>query len=67
MPSDLVFGSVMELHAFMIELLSNFEFSFTETHDIRREACGVMTPTIEGQVEKGSQLPLKIRLAQRDD
>ncbi|SJL11330.1 uncharacterized protein ARMOST_14733 [Armillaria ostoyae] len=59
--------AVMELHAFMIELLSNFEFSFTETHDIRREACLVMTPTIEGQVEKGSQLPLKIRLAQRDD
>ncbi|KAK0238250.1 cytochrome P450 [Armillaria nabsnona] len=59
--------AVMELHAFTIELLSNFEFSFTETHGIRREACGVMTPTIEGQVEKGSQLPLKIRLAQRDD
>ncbi|KAK0482217.1 cytochrome P450 [Armillaria novae-zelandiae] len=59
--------AVMELYAFMIELLSNFEFSFTETRGIRREACGVMTPTIEGQVEKGSQLPLKIRLAHRDD
>ncbi|KAK0192529.1 cytochrome P450 [Armillaria mellea] len=59
--------AVTELHAFMIELLSNFEFSLMETHGIRREACGVMTPTIEGQVEKGSQLPLRIRLAQRDD
>ncbi|KAG7448645.1 cytochrome P450 [Guyanagaster necrorhizus] len=59
--------AVMELHAFMIELLSNFEFSFAEVQGIRREACGVMTPTIEGQVEKGSQLPLKIKLAQRDD
>lgn len=59
--------AVMELHAFVIELLSNFEFSLTETHGIRREACGIMTPTIEGQAEKGSQLPLKIRLAHRDD
>ncbi|KAK0214327.1 hypothetical protein IW262DRAFT_1278893 [Armillaria fumosa] len=47
------FAYVMELHAFMIDLLSNFEFSL-DTHDIRQEACGVVAPTIEGQVEKGS-------------
>ncbi|KAF9450103.1 cytochrome P450 [Macrolepiota fuliginosa MF-IS2] len=60
--------AVIELQAFLVELISNFEFSLTpEAHKLRREACFVMIPTIEGQLEKGCQLPLKVTLASRSD
>lgn len=38
-----------------------------EAYKVRREACFLMIPTIEGQVEKGCQLPLKVALAPKDD
>lgn len=60
--------ALQELQAFIVELVANFEFSMTmESNMIRREACLVMVPTIEGQIEKGSQLPLRVRVASRDD
>ncbi|KAJ3807307.1 cytochrome P450 [Lentinula aff. lateritia] len=56
--------AVIELQAFIVELLSNFEFSATPKIDkIRREAALVMVPTIEGELEKGSQLPLRVTFA----
>lgn len=56
--------SVIELQAFIVELLSNFEFTATPKIDkIRREAALVMVPTIEGELEKGSQLPLRVTFA----
>lgn len=52
----------------MIELVSNFEFSLTkECKFIRREACVIMSPTLEGELEKGGQLPLKVTLIHRED
>ncbi|KAJ7125406.1 cytochrome P450 [Mycena epipterygia] len=60
--------AVLELQAFLIELLSNFEFALTpEAMRIRREACIVMVPTVEGQREKGTQLPLKVTVATREE
>ncbi|KAL0067427.1 hypothetical protein AAF712_005412 [Marasmius tenuissimus] len=54
--------AVLELQTFLVELIGNFEFSTTpECDKIRREACAVMVPTIEGEVEKGGQCPLKVR------
>ncbi|KAJ3758780.1 cytochrome P450 [Lentinula raphanica] len=56
--------AVIEVQAFIVELLSNFEFSATPQIDkIRREAALVMVPTVEGEVEKGSQLPLRVTFA----
>ena len=56
--------SVIELQAFVVELLSNFEFSAApKTEKIRREAALVMVPTIEGEVKNGSQLPLRVKFA----
>ncbi|KAK0475531.1 cytochrome P450 [Armillaria novae-zelandiae] len=58
--------AVLELHTFITEVVNNFEFSLTrESERIRREACGIMIPTVEGEVEKGSQLPLKVAVASR--
>jgi len=58
--------AVLELQAFLVELIANFEFHLTpEALKVRRETCLVMAPTIEGQPEKGTQLPLRIRLVTR--
>jgi len=60
--------AVLELQSFIVELIDNFEFALTpEAETIRREACGVMmAPIVPGQVEKGAQIPLKVRVASRD-
>jgi len=60
--------AVLEMHAFLAELVLNFEFSLTpEAHNIRREAAMVMAPTIEGDVAKGNRLPLFVKLVSRED
>lgn len=51
---------------FLIQLVGSFEFSMAEDNDIRREATLVMTPTTEGEIEKGSLLRLNIKIAQRE-
>ncbi|PBK76286.1 cytochrome P450 [Armillaria solidipes] len=59
--------AVLELHAFITEVVNNFEFSLTkESEQIRRENCGLMAPTVEGEMEKGSQLPLRVAFTSRD-
>ncbi|PBK95281.1 cytochrome P450 [Armillaria gallica] len=59
--------AVLELHAFIAEVVNNFEFSLTQEYErIRREACAIMVPTVKGEVEKGSQLPLRVAVASRD-
>lgn len=58
--------SVIELQAFLCQLLSNFEFGMTEElKRLRRENALVMVPTLEGEQEKGVQLPLKVSFATR--
>ncbi|KAE9403334.1 cytochrome P450 [Gymnopus androsaceus JB14] len=60
--------AVIELQAFAVELLSNFEFSAaSNTEKIRREAAVAMVPTIEGEVENGAQLPLKVTFASKGE
>ncbi len=59
--------SVLELRAFITEVVNNFEFSLTKKSErIQREACGIMVPTVgQGEMEKGSQLPLRVAIASR--
>ncbi|KAG1820586.1 cytochrome P450 [Suillus subaureus] len=58
--------AVIELQAFLTEIVGKFEFAPTDkTELIRREACLVMSPTIEGEVGNGVQLPLRVSLARR--
>ncbi|KAJ7350822.1 cytochrome P450 [Mycena albidolilacea] len=59
--------AVLELQAFLIELVGEFEFALTsQAMNIRREACIVMCPTVVGEREKGTQLPLRVSVASRD-
>ncbi|KAJ3874522.1 cytochrome P450 [Lentinula edodes] len=60
--------AVLEMQAFLVELIKNFEFAATPALDgIRREPALLMTPTIEGELGKGSQMPLKVVFAKRLD
>ncbi|KAL6305107.1 cytochrome P450 [Sparassis latifolia] len=59
--------ALYELQAFLIELISNFEFALTDDiKRLRRENSLLMVPTLEGEVEKGVQMPLRVSLAARD-
>ncbi|KAG2347348.1 cytochrome P450 [Suillus weaverae] len=58
--------AVIEIQAFLTEIVGKFEFAPTDkTELIRREACLVMAPTVEGEVGNGVQLPLRVSLAPR--
>ncbi|PBK72136.1 cytochrome P450 [Armillaria solidipes] len=58
--------AVCELQALIVEIIDKFELSLTEDWiRIRRESCRVMVPTLEGEVEKGAQLPLRVKTAAR--
>lgn len=59
--------AVYEVQTILIELINNFELGPTDDlKRLRREACLVTLPTLEGEVEKGEQLPLRISPAPRD-
>jgi hypothetical protein len=54
---------MMEMQSVLAELISTFEFSLPDQHvDIQRMAIGVMTPMIKGELHKGAQMPLKVKL-----
>ncbi|KAI0752821.1 cytochrome P450 [Daedaleopsis nitida] len=60
--------AIYELQAFLTELVSNFQFELTEdVHRIRKMTAIVMVPTLEGEIDKGVQLPLRVSLAPRDE
>jgi hypothetical protein len=60
--------SVTEISAFLVSLLSNFEFELDGLYDqVYKTASNVMTPTVRGDVlEKGTQMRFKVRVAARD-
>ncbi|KAJ3819916.1 cytochrome P450 [Lentinula raphanica] len=60
--------AVTELQAFIVVLLRNFELETTpKLAKIRRESALAMVPTIEGELDKGSQLPLKVSIISKDE
>ena len=60
--------SVTEISAFLVSLVSNFEFELDGSYDqVYRAASNVMTPTVRGDVlGKGTQMKFKVRVAARD-
>ncbi|TRM57158.1 cytochrome P450 [Schizophyllum amplum] len=59
--------AILELSTFIVELVDKFEFSIDPKVKIQRGAAVVMSPIIEGEEDKGSQLPLRVRLAPTTD
>ncbi|KAJ2916319.1 hypothetical protein MD484_g4089, partial [Candolleomyces efflorescens] len=59
--------ALYEVLALTVEIISNFELGLTpDIERLRREACLVMLPTLEGEQLKGENLPLSISLAARE-
>ena len=55
--------SVYNIQSFLTELIRNFRFEPTEKlQSLRKESCIFMIPVIEGELDKGSQMPLRISL-----
>ena len=60
--------SVVEVQAFLVEIFGKFELTMTERSErVRRGPPGMVIPVIEGELERGSQLPLAVSLAARED
>lgn len=59
--------AVLELSAFLLELIDRFEFNMSPDIRIHRGAAAVMLPMVEGELDKGAQLPLSIRYAASTD
>lgn len=59
--------AVLELSAFLVELVDRFEFSVNPAMKVHRGAASIMIPMIEGELDKGVQLPLHVKLASVDE
>ncbi|KAF9042656.1 cytochrome P450 [Hymenopellis radicata] len=62
--------AIMEIHAFLIELVKDSEYSLSPDIDpsrIRREPCFAMCPTLKGEEDKGSQLKMTVTMVPEDD
>ncbi|KAF5346231.1 hypothetical protein D9758_011315 [Tetrapyrgos nigripes] len=60
--------AVFEAQCFLVELINNFEFSLTqESESVRREPYLAMLPTIEGELDKGPQLILKVSVSEKEE
>jgi hypothetical protein len=59
---------VIEIQAFLTEIVGKFDFALTDKSErVRREACVLMAPTLEGEVENGVQMMLKVSVAPRTE
>ena len=59
--TDIRFDSVIELHSIVVELLENFELSFPEGKKILRVPAVTMACIVEGEREKGVQMPIRLK------
>ncbi|KAH8801313.1 cytochrome P450 [Flagelloscypha sp. PMI_526] len=54
--------ALLEYQSFLTEIIRRFEFEWVpETTKIRHENVIVTVPVVEGQIERGARMPLKIR------
>ncbi|KAF5388796.1 hypothetical protein D9757_005650 [Collybiopsis confluens] len=59
--------ALYNVQVLLVEIINNFELGPTrDLERLRREACLVMLPTLEGEEIKGENLPLQISIATRD-
>lgn len=59
---------ITEIQAFLFELISELKFEPTKkAARIRRENCLVTLPMVEGEEQKGNQLPLVISIIDHSD
>ncbi|KAG9312334.1 cytochrome P450 [Chiua virens] len=60
--------AVIEIQAFLVEMIGKFEFRMTDRSEmVIRGPSTVMFPTVEGEAVGGSQLPLAVSVAAREE
>lgn len=64
--TSIAFVSILELQVFTARLVREFEFSEVEDRPIKMWRPGLVVPTVEGEEEKGPQLPLKVSVVRRN-
>jgi hypothetical protein len=59
----LPFNSLLQMHAFLIELVENFVFTLPPGGiDIQRVPALLMIPMVRGKMHEGTQMPLCVSL-----
>jgi len=59
---------MIEMQVFLVVLVGSFEFELTlEARNILPASSLLSIPVVEGQLEKGAQLPLRLRIASREE
>ena len=59
--------SLIEIQAFLSTLVGKFEFAMTDRAErILRQPMLVMAPMVDGELERGIQMPLAVSLAPQD-
>lgn len=54
--------AILEYQSFLTEIIRNFEFEWVpETAKVRHENVIVTVPIVEGQMDKGPRMPLRVR------
>ncbi|KAF8434330.1 cytochrome P450 [Boletus edulis BED1] len=61
--------AVTEIQAFLWTLVGKFEFAMTDKakHILRQPVYVVMAPMVDGELDRGIQLPLMVSVASQDD
>ena len=61
-------GSVIEMQTFIVEIVGKFEFTMTDQSErVFRAPSFVMVPMVDGELERGSQLPLAVSVVDREE
>nr|VWO96500.1 Cytochrome P450 monooxygenase CYP52X1 [Ganoderma boninense] len=59
---------IYEVQAFLTELVSNFQFELSDdVARVRKTSAIVMVPTLNDEIAKGVQMPLRVSLAPREE
>ena len=59
--------SIIEMQTFLFELVGKFEFGMTnKAKRILRLPMLAMSPMVDGELERGVQMPLTVSLASQD-
>ena len=57
-----------EIQVFLVELVRSIEFELTpEARGVVSASTFINIPIVDGQLEKGAQLPLRLRIASREE
>jgi len=59
--------SIIEIQTFLSSLVGKFEFAMTDKAErILRQNMVIMAPMVDGELDRGTQMPLAISLAPQD-